>query len=85
MAYVISIAADCFNSCRESDMATPNVDRELVKVIAADTNTPIETVSRMFEETWAEFSEGARVMDYISVLVARRVRDNLRIWHQDLH
>jgi hypothetical protein len=66
-------------------MATPNVDRELVKVIAADTNTPIETVSRMFEETWAEFSEGARVMDYISVLVARRVRDNLRIWHQDLH
>jgi hypothetical protein len=38
-------------------MATPNVDRELVKVIAADTNTPIETVSRMFEETWAKAHE----------------------------
>lgn len=66
-------------------MATPNVDNEIVRKIAADTNTPEETVSRMFEETWAEYSEGARIMDYLSVLVARRVRDNLQVWKQELH
>ncbi|WP_206998637.1 DUF3562 domain-containing protein [Trinickia mobilis] len=66
-------------------MATPNVDNDIVKVIATDTNTPVETVSRMYEETWAEYSEGARIMDYLSVLVARRVRDNLLRWQQDTH
>jgi hypothetical protein len=66
-------------------MAMPNIDNDLVKAIASDTNTPVETVTRMYEETWAAFSEGARIMDYLSVLVARRVRDNLRQFHQDLH
>ncbi|MBB4513301.1 DUF3562 domain-containing protein [Paraburkholderia fungorum] len=66
-------------------MATPNVDSDIVKEIAAKTNTPVETVSRMYEETWAEYSEGARIMDYLSVLVARRVRDNLLRWKQEMH
>lgn len=69
----------------ESDMATPNVDNDIVEHIATDTNTPVETVSRMYQETWAEYSEGARIMDYLSVLVARRVRDNLLRWQQDTH
>ncbi|MBB5402548.1 hypothetical protein OKW50_001048 [Paraburkholderia youngii] len=66
-------------------MATPNIDSEIVKMIAADTDTPAETVSRMFAETWAEYSEGAKIMDYLSVLVARRVRDNLLRWKQEVH
>jgi hypothetical protein len=66
-------------------MATPNVDSDIVKEIAAKTNTPVETVSRMYEETWAEYSEGARIMDYLSVLVARRVRDNLLRWKQEMY
>jgi hypothetical protein len=66
-------------------MATPNVENDIVKEIASNTNTPVETVSRMYEETWAEYSEGARIMDYLSVLVARRVRDNLLRWQQDTH
>ena len=65
-------------------MATPNIDSEIVKMIAADTDTPAETVSRMFAETWAEYSEGAKIMDYLSVLVARRVRDNLLRWKEDV-
>ncbi|SPB14646.1 hypothetical protein NOV72_01889 [Caballeronia novacaledonica] len=44
-------------------MTMPNVDNEIVRMIAADTNTPEETDSRLFEETWAEYSEGARIMD----------------------
>ncbi|MGF6800875.1 hypothetical protein OKW48_004307 [Paraburkholderia youngii] len=66
-------------------MATPNIDSAIVKMIAADTDTPAETVSRMFAETWAEYSEGAKIMDYLSVLVARRVRDNLLRWKQEVH
>ena len=58
-------------------MAQPNTE-DVVKAIAADTNTPTETVSKMFSDTWAEYSDGARIMDYMTVLVARRVRENLR-------
>ncbi|HEY3599322.1 MAG TPA: DUF3562 domain-containing protein [Paraburkholderia sp.] len=58
-------------------MAQPNVD-DVVNAIAADTNTPAEAVSKMYEDTWAEYSEGAKIMDYMPVLVAKRVRDALR-------
>lgn len=51
---------------------------DVIKAIAADTQTSTETVSRMYEETWAEYSEGARITDYMPVLVAKRVRDALR-------
>jgi hypothetical protein len=66
-------------------METPNIDKDLVKAIAIDTDTPLETVSRMFEETWAEYSEGARITDYLSVLVSKKVRENLLRWQQDMH
>ena len=58
-------------------MAQPNVE-DVVKAIASDTNTPAETVSKMYADTWAEYSDGARIMDYLTVLVAKRVRENLR-------
>ena len=58
-------------------MAQPNVE-DVVKAIASDTNTPPETVSKMYADTWAEYSDGARIMDYLTVLVAKRVRENLR-------
>jgi len=59
------------------------VDDEMVRKIAAATDTPVETVSRLYEETFAELSEGARVTDYLPVLVAHHVRENLRRWQQD--
>lgn len=58
-------------------MAQPNVE-DVVKATASDTNTSAETASRMFADTWAEYSEGARIMGYVTVLFARRVRENLR-------
>ncbi|TCK96958.1 DUF3562 domain-containing protein [Paraburkholderia sp. BL9I2N2] len=61
-------------------MAQPNAE-DVIKAIAADTNTPTETVSKLYEDTWAEYSDGARVMDYMTVLVAKRVRENLRHRH----
>ncbi|SAL03575.1 hypothetical protein AWB78_06630 [Caballeronia calidae] len=58
-------------------MAQPSID-EIVKAIAQDFNTPSEVVLKMFEATWAEFSEGARIFDYLTVLVIKRVREDLR-------
>ena len=65
-------------------MTKRNVE-DVIKQIAAATNTPEETVTRMYQETWTEYSEGARITDYLTVLVARRVRDNLRRWQQESH
>jgi hypothetical protein len=64
-------------------MATPKVADAIVETIANDTNTPMDTVSRIYDETWAEYSAGARIMHYLPILVARRVRDNLRRCRQD--
>jgi len=66
-------------------MVTPNVDDAVVKSIASDTNIPVELVLKMYKETWAVYSEGARIVDYLPVLVARRVRDNLRRWTRGMH
>jgi len=55
----------------------PNVD-ELVQAIAAETNTPTETVSKIYADTLADFKTDARVFDYMPLLVAKRVRDTLR-------
>jgi hypothetical protein len=61
-------------------MAQPNVE-DVIKAIASDTNTPTETVSKLYADTWAEYSDGARIMDYMTVLVAKRVREDLRRRH----
>lgn len=62
---------------RRSKMTQPNVD-DLVQSIASDTGAPRETVSAMVSETWQAFSDGARITDYLPVLVTKRVREDLR-------
>ncbi|WP_091800321.1 DUF3562 domain-containing protein [Burkholderia sp. WP9] len=62
---------------QERTTAQPKFE-DAVKAIASATNTPMETVSRLYAQTRAEYSECARIMDYMTVLVARRVRENLR-------
>ncbi|HXZ09442.1 MAG TPA: DUF3562 domain-containing protein [Paraburkholderia sp.] len=58
-------------------MAKPNIE-EVVQQIAQETSTPQETVTRMYEDTLAQYNEGAVIRDYLHVLVAKRVRENLR-------
>lgn len=58
-------------------MTQPNVD-ELVQAITNDTGAPREMVSEMVSQTWRAFSDGAHVTDYLAVLVAKRVREDLR-------
>lgn len=62
-------------------MTQPNVE-QLVQSIASDTGTPRETVSEMVSQTLQTFSDGARVTDYLAVLVTKRVREDLRSRHR---
>ncbi len=58
-------------------MRQPN-SAEVVKEIAADTRTPAEVVEKMYDEVWEAYSKDARITDYMQVLVAKRVREDLR-------
>lgn len=51
---------------------------EIANLIASDTGTPPAIVSAMCEATWKELSEGARITDFLTVLVIKRVREDLR-------
>ncbi|MFM0741268.1 DUF3562 domain-containing protein [Paraburkholderia xenovorans] len=55
----------------------PNVD-EVVKTIAEETDTPTETVSKMYADMLANYREEARVFDYVPLFAAKKVRDKLR-------
>lgn len=60
-------------------------NEDLVKSIASETGAPVREVTKMYEETWAEYCDGAHIMDFLAVLVARRVRENLRNMHKEVH
>jgi hypothetical protein len=51
---------------------------EIVESIATETRTPKETVSALYEKTLAEYREGARILDYVALLAAKRVKNDLR-------
>ncbi|HEY4298229.1 MAG TPA: DUF3562 domain-containing protein [Paraburkholderia sp.] len=55
----------------------PNVD-EVVRSIAEETDTPTETVSRMYADTLANYRHEARVFDYVPLFAAKKVRNQLR-------
>lgn len=60
-------------------MSQPEPDvNEVVKSIAEETDTPTETVSRMYADSLADYRHDARVFDYVPLFAARKVRDQLR-------
>jgi hypothetical protein len=54
-----------------------NVD-EVVKSIAEETDTPTETVSKLYADTLADYRHEARVLDYVPLFAAKKVRAKLR-------
>ncbi|MGF6773466.1 hypothetical protein P3T18_005980 [Paraburkholderia sp. GAS199] len=62
----------------------PNVD-EIVSSIAQETDTPAETVSKMYADTLANYREEARVFDYVPLFAAKKVRDKLRHTSKQRH
>jgi hypothetical protein len=55
----------------------PDID-EVVRSIAEETDTPPETVSRMYVDTLAIYRHEARVFDYVPLFAAKKVRSELR-------
>ncbi|MFM0592345.1 MULTISPECIES: DUF3562 domain-containing protein [Paraburkholderia] len=55
----------------------PNID-EVVRSIAEETDTPTETVSKMYADTLATYRHEARVFDYVPLFAAKKVRNQLR-------
>jgi hypothetical protein len=62
----------------------PDVD-EVVRSIAEETDTPTETVSRMYADTLATYRHDARVFDYVPLFAAKKVRNELRLTSNRKH
>ncbi len=58
-------------------MSQPELE-QIVHAIAAETNTPEETVARLYADLLHDYRADARILDYVPLLVARRVRETLR-------
>jgi hypothetical protein len=63
----------------ERSMSQPEPDiNEVVRSIAEETDTPTETVSRMYADTLADYRQDARVFDFVPLFAAKKVRNQLR-------
>lgn len=51
---------------------------ELIAKISERTQVPIPDVERAYASMWNELQRGARITDYLPVIVARKVADDLR-------
>ncbi|PLZ02973.1 hypothetical protein CY652_08655 [Burkholderia sp. WAC0059] len=54
---------------------------QIVHDIAAETNTPEETVARIYADTLNSYRSDARILDYVPLFTARKVRETLRHHH----
>lgn len=50
----------------------------IVQELASSTNQPEELVSQMYAQALADFRLDARIMDYVPVFAARRVREHFK-------
>jgi len=51
---------------------------KIVHAIAEETNTPEETVARIYADALNEYRAEARIQDYLSLFAERKVRATLR-------
>ncbi|SDE05704.1 DUF3562 domain-containing protein [Paraburkholderia lycopersici] len=58
-------------------MPKTDVD-QIVHTIAEETNTPEETVARIYADTLDQYRAEARIQDYLPLFAARKVRATLR-------
>ncbi|WP_407671847.1 DUF3562 domain-containing protein [Paraburkholderia acidiphila] len=62
-----------------SQVMTKTADvAEIVHTIAEETNTPEETVARIYADTLNEYRAQARIQDYLPLFAARKTRATLR-------
>jgi hypothetical protein len=56
----------------------PASSRALVEAIALETQTSLEEVERIYAEELSELAGEAKITQYLSVIVSRRVKERLR-------
>jgi 2,3-bisphosphoglycerate-independent phosphoglycerate mutase len=52
--------------------------REIIKEISESTHTDEETVAYLYAEMVDEYRRSANILDYVSLLAAKRVRERLQ-------
>lgn len=61
-----------------SSSQPPASARALVEAIALETQTSLEEVERIYAEELSELAGEAKITQYLSVIVSRRVKERLR-------
>ena len=56
--------------------------KEIVHTIAEETNTPEETVARIYTDAVNDYRAEARILDYVPLFAAKKVRATLREQHR---
>lgn len=51
---------------------------QIVHAIATETNTPEDTVARIYAATLNDYLADARIRDYVPLFAAKKVRETLR-------
>lgn len=51
---------------------------QIVHAIAEETNTPEETVARIYADAIDDYRAQARILDYVPLFAAKKVRATLR-------
>jgi Protein of unknown function (DUF3562) len=65
--------------CEDRTMRTEvESQSEIIARIADETDMPLDVVKHDYLETWQDLSDGARVRDYLTLFVSRRVKAKLR-------
>ncbi|TDG04903.1 DUF3562 domain-containing protein [Paraburkholderia guartelaensis] len=59
-------------------MARNDDTKTIVQELASSTNQPEQLVSQMYAEALADFRLDAKIMDYVPLLAARRVRESFK-------
>lgn len=66
------------SACRYENDAEERLHRQAIQRLAQDLGLPEDEIRRLYEEVLCGMGQGARIRDYLVVLVSRQVKDSIR-------
>jgi hypothetical protein len=55
-----------------------SLDQRAIEFLAQEAHVPVEEVTRLYEDEWAELEDGARITGFLAIFTTRKVREALR-------
>jgi hypothetical protein len=55
-----------------------SLQQRAIELLARESQAPIDEVTRLYEDEWAELEDGARITGFLAILTTRNVREMLR-------